>query len=108
MGETEAAVAECQGAVLERAAADSQVAAAERAAALASAAYQRGESSGLEPALARLSVGRAERARRAVARRLIAAGASLHGVLGQWSDVTSERWPDPRQDELPDQPASPP
>lgn len=108
MGETEAAAAECQGAVLERAAADSQVAAAERAAALASAAYQRGESSGLEPALARLSAGRAERVRRAVARRLIAAGASLHGVLGQWSEVTSERWPDPRQDELPDQSASPP
>jgi cobalt-zinc-cadmium efflux system outer membrane protein len=105
VAETETARAGCRGATLERAAADSQVAVTSRAAELAAEAYQRGETSGLEPALARLAAGRAQRLRRGAERRLTAAAVTLQAALGGW-EGGADRWPDPRRDELMD-PAAP-
>ena len=74
LGDAGRAAGRCRGARLEAAAADSQVVVAERQAALARAAYERGETSRLDPVLAALGVVRAERARRLQAGRLVAAG----------------------------------
>ena len=86
--------------VLERTAADSLVTAAERAAALARSAYDRGETSRLEPAFAELTRVRAERARAAAEARARSAGEALEVATGVWGTAGSARWPDPRNDEL--------
>jgi outer membrane protein, heavy metal efflux system len=96
LAELDVAIARCRGAMLERTAADSQAAVAERLAALARAAYERGETSRLEPALAELAVVRAARVRRGAEIRLARAGRGLERVLGEWAGVPDERWPDPR------------
>ena len=102
LAEAELAAGRCRGAILQRAAADSQVSAAQRAAGLARDAYQRGETSRLDPALADLTVVRAERSRSVAEARLRAAGQSLGAAAGVWSFETdrSVRWPDPRTDAL--------
>jgi outer membrane protein TolC len=100
LGEVALAVSGCRGAVLERAAADSQVVVAGRAATLAQAAYERGETSGLEPALAALAVARAERLRRAARARVTGAAQGLVVSLGNAAPLSPERWPDPRADSL--------
>jgi outer membrane protein, heavy metal efflux system len=100
LAEVGMAVSGCRGAVLERAAADSQVAVAARAASLAQAAYERGETSGLEPALAALAVARAERLRNAASTRLTGAGQALIAAAGNAASLSAERWPDPREDPL--------
>jgi outer membrane protein TolC len=94
----------CRGAVLERTAADSQVVVAARAASLAQAAYERGETSGLEPALAALAVVRAERLRIAARTRATAAAQALIAAAGNPTTLTAERWPDPREDPLKEEP----
>ena len=94
------ALRRCQGALLQRAAADSQVAVSGEAAALARAAYDRGETSRLEPALAELAVARAERGRAAVEAQLRSAGEALSTSAGGWRGEPDEPWPDPRVDQL--------
>jgi len=94
----DAAQAECRGAAFGRAAADSQVAVATRAAELAEAAYRRGETTRLEPALAALALARAERTRLAADARARRAGQSLDAALGVWSGPGGDRWPDVRTD----------
>ena len=100
LADVEVAAGRCRGAALEQAAADSVVVVAERASALAQGAFQRGETSGLEPALADLSVVRAERLRLAALARAGAAARGLASAVGDWEDGRSERWPDPREDHL--------
>jgi outer membrane protein, heavy metal efflux system len=100
VGDVDAALSRCRGAALERAAADSQVAVSGRAAALAQAAYQRGETSGLEPALAGLAVVRAERLRSAARARAASAAVELVSAIGNYAEGSLERWPDPREDQL--------
>jgi outer membrane protein TolC len=99
LAEVDLAAARCRGAGLERAVADSQVAVAGRAAQLARAAYGRGETTRLEPALAELALVRAERARLSADARRLAAGQSLDAAAGVWTGASGERWPDVRQDE---------
>ena len=100
LAELDQAVARCRGARRERDAARSQVAAAERAAALAREAYDRGETSRLEPALAELALVRAGRARGVAEARLARADAALDRALGDWSGDRPQRWPDPREPTL--------
>jgi outer membrane protein TolC len=100
LAELQLAAGRCRGVILERAAADSQVSATQQAAELARAAYQRGETSRLDPALAELAVVRAGRARAAAEARLRAAGQALEAAAGTWSVAATERWPDPRTDQL--------
>jgi cobalt-zinc-cadmium efflux system outer membrane protein len=92
------AIAECRGARLEQAGADSQVVAARGALALAEGAYQRGETTRLDAALAQLGVSRAERAIRAADRSARSAALALDAALAVWPGAAGERWPDPRQD----------
>jgi outer membrane protein, heavy metal efflux system len=99
LAEVDLAAARCRGAGLERAAADSQVAAAGRAAELARAAYGRGETTRLQPALAELGLVRAERARRSADARRLAAGQALDAAVGAWTGAPDQRWPDVREDE---------
>jgi outer membrane protein TolC len=97
--QVESAAALCRGARLALTGADS-VAAAERAfTARARAAYQRGETSRLEPARAALALARAERARAAAERASTVAGIALEAAAAEWPD-TGTPWPDPRE-ELP-------
>jgi outer membrane protein TolC len=105
LADIEAGVQRCRGAALELVAADSVVAAAARFAERDRAAYQRGETSRLEPARAELLLLRAERARRRAERRLALASLEIERAAGGPSSATSE-WPDPRQD--PDEEATPP
>jgi cobalt-zinc-cadmium efflux system outer membrane protein len=100
LGDAARAAGRCRGARLEATAADSQVVVAERQAALARAAYERGETSRLDPVLAALGVVRAERARRLQAGRLAAAGQALEAAVGGSADAEGGRWPDPRSDVL--------
>jgi outer membrane protein TolC len=100
LADVELAAARCRGALSERGAADSLVVAAQRAAQLARNAYERGETSRLEPALADLTVVRAERARAAAEARLRVSGAALDAASGIWSATGADRWPDPRSDDL--------
>jgi outer membrane protein, heavy metal efflux system len=88
----------CRGARLEQVGADSQVVAARRALSLAEAAYQRGETTRLDAALAELGVVRAERAGRAAERTLRSAAVALDDAVGVWRGVAGSRWPDPRED----------
>ena len=103
LAELDAALAECRGAALGRTAADSQVAVATRAADLAQAAWQRGETTRLEPALAGLALARAERTRLTADVRTRRAGQSLEAALGLWSGDAGDTWPDVRTD-IPDEP----
>jgi outer membrane protein TolC len=105
LADIEAGVQRCRGAALELIAADSVVAAAARFAERDRAAYQRGETSRLEPARAELLLLRAERARRRAERRLALASLEIERAAGGPSPATSE-WPDPRQD--PDKEATSP
>lgn len=100
LAEVDLAAGRCRGAELERAAADSQVAAAGRAAELAGAAYGRGETTRLEPALAELALVRAERARQSANARRLAAGQALDAAVGLWTGAPDQRWPDVRKDEI--------
>jgi outer membrane protein TolC len=100
LADLQLAVGRCRGVMLERAAADSQVTAATRAADLARAAYERGETSRLDPAFAELAVVRADRTRAAAEARLRAAGQVLDAAAGIWSAGDPRRWPDPRTDQL--------
>ncbi|HEX3233827.1 MAG TPA: TolC family protein [Gemmatimonadales bacterium] len=92
------AVAGCRGGRLEQVGADSQAVVAGRALALAEAAYQRGETTRLDPALAQLGVARAERASRAVERTVRSAALALDAALAMWQGAPGERWPDPREE----------
>ena len=98
LGEVETAMSGCRGAMLERAAADSQRVVAEGAATLAQAAYQRGETSGLEPALAALAVVRAERLQEAARARVGSAAEALIASTGNHEALSPGQWPDPRKD----------
>ena len=88
----------CRGARIEQVAADSQVAAAGRSVARARAAYERGETSRLDAALAELAMARAERARRETARRVALAGLAVEAAAGEWRGEDGARWPDPREE----------
>ncbi len=104
LADIDRAVQGCRGAAIELAAADSVVAAAERLHQRERDAYERGETSGLEPARTELQLLRARRARRGAERRLQRASIELERALG--GPPSSEgRWPDPRQE--PDQEAPP-
>lgn len=96
IAEVEAAAQECRGSRLTLVAADSQVAAARAIVARARAAYDRGETSSLDPAQAELQLVRAEGIRRAAARRLMMAGLTLETAAGDWRDGDERPWPDPR------------
>ena len=85
----------CRGAMLELVAADSVVAAADRGAERERQAYDRGETSRLEPARAELQRFRARAARRSADRRLTLAGLDLARAAG--GPEAGETWPDPRQ-----------
>jgi outer membrane protein, heavy metal efflux system len=93
-----ASVAGCRGAQLEQVGADSQVVAARRALSLSEAAYQRGETTRLDAALAELGVVRAERVSRAADRTLRSAALALDAALGVWRGAAGSRWPDPREE----------
>ncbi|MGH7581218.1 MAG: TolC family protein [Gemmatimonadales bacterium] len=97
MADVESAIQRCRGAGLELAAADSVVAAAARLVERVRAAYQRGETSRLEPARAELQLLRAERARRRAARGLALASLELEGASGGPTPAGAA-WPDPRQE----------
>ncbi|HUR93420.1 MAG TPA: TolC family protein [Gemmatimonadales bacterium] len=98
LGDVELAVARCRGAALQRAAADSQVTIARQSADAARAAYARGETSRLDPALAELALLRAERARVGADARLRASDHALDAALGGFPGPDQGRWPDPRDD----------
>jgi outer membrane protein TolC len=104
LAEVDMAVQGCRGAALELSAADSVVAAAERLNRREREAYERGETSGLEPARAELLFLRARRAQRAAARRLALASLELERAAGG-PPSTDGQWPDPRQDPSQEAPA---
>jgi outer membrane protein TolC len=95
LADAQSAVQDCQGSDLELAAADSVVAAAEQLAGRERAAYQRGETSRLEPARAELQLLRARQARRRAERRLELASLGLERAAGA---PMSGEWPDPREE----------
>nr|MBA3893800.1 TolC family protein [Gemmatimonadales bacterium] len=95
--DVELAVQRCRGAALELAAADSLVAAAARLVERDRAAYQRGETSRLEPARTELQLLRAERARRRAGRGIAIASLELERAIGGPPPQASD-WPDPRLD----------
>jgi outer membrane protein, heavy metal efflux system len=96
--DVESAIQRCRGAALELQATDSVVAAATRLVERDRAAYQRGETSRLEPARTGLQLLRAEHARRRAARRLAVASLDLERVSGGPSSRMTGEWPDPRQE----------
>lgn len=100
LGVLDLATQRCRGAALAVDAADSVVGAAERLHRREREAYERGETSSLEPARAELQLLRARRARRAAERRLTVAALELERAAGG-PPSSDGRWPDPRQD--PDQ-----
>ena len=97
LADVELALQRCRGAALELAAADSVVASAARLVERDRAAYQRGETSLLEPARAELQLLRAERARRRGERKLTLASLELERAAGRPLGQASD-WPDPRLD----------
>jgi len=97
LADVDMAVQGCRGAALELVAADSVVAAAERLDRREREAYERGETSGLEPARVELQLLRARRARRAAERRLAQAALELERAAGGPPSADGQ-WPDPRQD----------
>ena len=105
LADVDMAIQGCRGASLELAAADSVVAAAGRLYRREREAYERGETSRLEPARAELQLLRARRAGRAAERRLALASLELERAAGGPPSADGQ-WPDPRQD--PKEEASPP
>jgi outer membrane protein, heavy metal efflux system len=105
LAEVDMAVQGCRGAALELAAADSVVSAAERLHRREREAYERGETSGLEPSRAELQLLRARRARGEAERRLALASLELERATGG-PPSNDGQWPDPRQD--PKEEVSPP
>jgi outer membrane protein TolC len=97
LADVDMAIQGCRGAALELSAAGSVVAAAERLHRREREAYERGETSGLEPARAELQLLRAQRAERAAERRLALASLELERAAGG-PPSTDGQWPDPRQD----------
>jgi cobalt-zinc-cadmium efflux system outer membrane protein len=97
--QVEAAAEECRGARLALRAADSVVAAERAFAERVRAAYQRGETAGLEPARAELLLARAERNRRAAQRAVSLAGITLEAAAAEWPDDRAYAWPDPREEQ---------
>jgi outer membrane protein TolC len=105
LADLDLAVERCRGAALELVAADSVVAAAERLQRREREAYDRGETSGLEPARAELQLLRASRARRRAGRLLALASLELERAAGG-PPSPEAAWPDPREE--PDEEAGPP
>jgi outer membrane protein TolC len=99
LAQVEAAVQGCLGATEQIGTADSVVVATTRGLELARAAYQRGETSRLEPAQAELALARARRLARQASRRGFAAALALQAATGEWWGVADESWPDPRMDQ---------
>jgi outer membrane protein TolC len=97
--QVEAGAEQCRGARVAVAAADSVVAAARAFAERASAAYQRGETTQLEPARAELLLARALRARGAAERASAVAGIALEAAAAEWPDAGEATWPDPRKEQ---------
>jgi outer membrane protein, heavy metal efflux system len=97
LADVDLALEGCRGSQLELAAADSVVAAAERLERREREAYERGETTTLEPARAELQLSRARRARRAAERRLSLASLELERAAGGPPSADGH-WPDPRQD----------
>ena len=96
LSEIAGAAERCRGAGIERAAADSQVAVARAGLERTRRAFDRGETTRLEPALAALALARAERARGMADARLQAAGLSVEAATGGWGGSAGPAWPDPR------------
>lgn len=105
LADVEAAVQRCRGAALEVAAADSVLTAATRLTERERQAYDRGETSRLEPARAGLQLLRARTARRVAERRLAQASIEIEHAAGGAPSAAGS-WPDPRQD--PEEEAPPP
>ena len=101
LAQADRATETCRGAELEQAVADSQSAAASRSAAITRAAYDRGEVGRLEVARAELLLERAAAARRAAERRVERAGLDVEIAAGEWRELRSPRWPDPRTQPFP-------
>lgn len=97
LADVEGAIQRCRGAALEQAAADSVVSAATRLVERDRAAYQRGETSRLEPARAQLQMLRAQRAHRRATRAMALAALELERAGGGAFPGTGA-WPDPRQE----------
>jgi outer membrane protein TolC len=98
LADVESAVQRCRGAQLEVAGADSVVAAATGLLERDRAAYQRGETTRLEPARAELQLLRARRAERGARQRLTVASLELERAAGGPSPEAADEWPDPRVD----------
>jgi len=98
LADVESAVQRCRGARLEVAGADSVVAAAGAGLERDRAAYQRGETTRLEPARAELQLLRARRAHREAEQRLTLASLELERAAGGPSAEAANEWPDPRVD----------
>jgi outer membrane protein TolC len=96
LADVEAALQRCRGAKLEFAGADSVVAAATDLLQRDRAAYQRGETTRLEPARAELQRLRARRARRRAEHSLTLASLELERAAGGPSAGAAKEWPDPR------------
>jgi outer membrane protein TolC len=97
--QVEAAAERCRGTRAAVEAADSVVAAARAFAERAHAAYQRGETTQLEPARAELSLARALRGRTGAERASALAGLALEAAAAEWPDADTARWPDPRKEQ---------
>jgi outer membrane protein, heavy metal efflux system len=97
LADIESAIQACRGATLELVAADSVAAAAHRVVDRERAAYERGETTRLEPARADLQLRRAERALRSARLGRARAGLELERAAGA-SLTSANRWPDPRLD----------
>ena len=95
--DVETAIQGCRGAALELAAADSVVAAADRLLQRERGAYERGETSRLDPARAELQHFRALEARRSAERGATRAALDLARAAG--GPHAGEAWPDPRQNQ---------
>jgi outer membrane protein TolC len=104
LADVDMALQGCRGAALELSAADSVVAAAERLHRREREAYERGETSGLEPARSELQLLRAQRAERAAERRLALASLELERAAGG-PPSNDGQWPDPRHDPREEAPA---
>jgi outer membrane protein TolC len=98
LADVESAVQRCRGAQLEVAGADSVVATATAGLERDRSAYQRGETTRLEPARAELQLLRARRAHRGAEQRLTLASLELERAAGGPSAEAANEWPDPRVD----------
>jgi cobalt-zinc-cadmium efflux system outer membrane protein len=98
LADLERSLQRCRGAALELAAADSVVAAAGRLLRREQEAYERGETSRLEPARAELQLQRARRARRAAERQFALASIELERAAGGPPSAPGAPWPDPREE----------